>query len=207
MRKTPLALGIIFLFIGIITFSISNTAIEKLPEHKRIERALNLPYGKWNISAQLNKSEKIFVLFSRPKLEVIPDGLAIINVSIIDPKGGNTNFSVAFSQEGVEYINLTWNDNGLTVNDSVEGIGGTTLYTGNYTVQVYADEFFAKNYYYPPAGTLPALELYKVIEKKDYPYRILLPIAITLIFISIYLTVWSTKSSKHPSKLKKKNKI
>jgi hypothetical protein len=209
MRKNILALGIILLFIGIITFSISFSA-EKTEKNQLIKRKEDLPIGKWEISAQFNKGEKLLVFFSRvQEKNLIVDGTAIIDINITCPKGGNTTFRVMFTDTYHPYANITLkskdNDNGLIVNYPLEGIGGIAEYDGLYKVYVYSYSYLEFNYF-PPNGTLPWLELYKVIEEKNYPYLILLPVAIALIIAGVSLSIWAAKTPKRPSRIKKKLK-
>lgn len=209
MRKNILALGIIFLFIGITTFPISFLP-EKTEKNQLIERKEDLPLGKWEISAQFNKGEKLFVFFSRvEEKNMIIDGSAILDINITCPTGGNTTFRVMFTDTYRPYANITLrskdNDSGLIVNYPLEGIGGIAEYDGVYKAYVYTYSYLAFNYF-PPNGTLPWLELYKVIEEKNYPYLVILPAAIALIIAGVSLSIWATKTTKRPSRVKRKLK-
>jgi hypothetical protein len=60
-------------------------------------------------------------------------------------------------------------------------------------------------YFYPafgarPAGTLPALELYKTIGEKSYPNLIALPIGIGTVVSGAVLSMWASRGSKRSSK-------
>lgn len=194
MRKTPLALGVLVLFAGVVVFSRSNYSTS-WPKNIILVREGDLPFGDWEISAQLNRSQKIIVVFPPPRQdELIPNGDAIFNVDVVDPTGGNTSFRVAFSPRGDVDMNVTGNEGGLSVPDPIEGIGGTTRYKGLYAVHVHAPEYLAQ-YYYPPNGTMLLLELYEVVEDRDYPYFSYLPVGIGLMAVGASLSVFAVKSS------------
>lgn len=200
MKKALLGLGIILLFIGIVTLSMSYS-VEESEKNLLVKREEDLPVGEWRISARYNQSENLLVFFRPPKREGIPDSAAIIDVNITDPEGGNTTFRVVFWKNGDTDINLTSNDGGLAVPDPLEGVGGTTKYEGLYTVYAYT---YLPLYYYPPNGTLPSFELYKVVVERKYPYHGFLPVSVGLIAAGAILSIWGTKSSKKPSRLVKK---
>lgn len=204
VRKSLIGLGIILLFVGVVISSEYNSAVEEPPEDKLVKEVNNLPVGKWEISAQFNKSEKLTVFFSTPDLENVP-AFTRFYASIVDPMGGRTNFTIDFSKKpsGLDVnFNVTSNDGGLIVDKPIEGIVGVTSYNGLYTVHIYT---LFTSLYYPPDGTLPSLDLYKVVKKTDYPYRNILPIGIGLILVGVSLSVWAAKySSKSRKKRERK---
>lgn len=218
MKKAFLGLGVILLFIGTIAFSIS-VSVDELESNQLVTEEKDLavqmvhptgrptPIGKWEISAQFDKGEELFVLFKsvNPENLIIDHGLTIVDVNITSPSGGNTTFRVLFTDSLQPDVNITlWskdNDSGLIVSDPVEGIGGVAEYDGLYTATVYT---IYPHLIYPPDGTLAWLSLYKTIVEKKYPYFTVLPLGIVLVVAGATLSIWGAKSSKKPTRLRRK---
>lgn len=210
MRKAVLVLGIILLFAGVILAAVSLQKEEKT-RNRLIKSETKLPlqeevkWGKWQASAQFNKSEKMLVDFSPPTGETLPDGEATFYINITDPQGGTTTFNLTLVKgvfSPTLQLYLQSNDGGLTVENQPHQIGGTTKYEGQYTVDVYSWKGIIVNYYYPPNGTLGYIDLYEVIVERNYPNLIALPIGIAPIVIGAFLLVWGTRSKKRISKLR-----
>jgi len=196
MRKVPLALGVMLLFVGAVVFSESNRAVKLTPTVKTVAERLELPVGEWEISAYFNESERLLVDFPPPSQEeIIPNGDMIFEVCVVDPEGGNTSFRVAFSTRGDVNVNLTGNDGGLVVSEPVTEAIGTTQHRGSYTAKVHTDEYLAA-YYYPPSGNLTWLHLNKVVERVNYPSIGYLPVGVGLIIGGAVLSGWGARSSR-----------
>ncbi len=204
MRRSFLALGIILLFVGVITFSVSYTPDES-EINETVDRKENLPIQKWRISGEFDKGERLFVVFSAVDPEnAIVDSSAVVDVNITSPSGGNTTFRVLFTDTFRPDINISLKskdeDNGLVVSSPLEGIGGEAEYDGMYTAHVYA---YLPRLFYPPDGTLPWLELYRTVVERKYPYTAVLPVGIALIIAGVSLSIWAAGSSAHPSRSRK----
>lgn len=196
MRRAPLALGVVLLFVGAVVFSESNRAVKLPPLVDTVAERLELPIGEWEVSANFNESERLLVDFPPPSQdEIIPNGDMIFEVYIFDPEGGNTSFRVAFSTRGDVDVNLTGNDGGLVISEPVTEAIGTTRYRGSYTAKVYTDEYLAA-YYYPPSGNLTWLRLNRVVERVNYPSIGYLPVGVGLIIGGAVLSGWGARSSK-----------
>jgi hypothetical protein len=138
-----------------------------------------------------------------------------IGMSIIDPKGGKTNFTITFLtvnsptavMPSLSFFggNLTSNDGGLTMepeniwvanNRSVyyRQIGGIVNYDGTYTAVV--DEGSA------PSTPPMYLKLEEQAVSTKSPYLSIVPIGVAIMVSGIALLVWSWRRPKYRTKQK-----
>lgn len=139
-----------------------------------------------------------------------------IDMSIIDPKGGKTNFMIVFEVAASETAitpllsffggNLTHNDGGLTMEpkyvwaannqsvyynyqeEGIGGIGGIVNYDGTYTAVV------DKNWTSTPPKYL---KLYEQGVSYKSPYLFVVPIGVAIMVSGIALSVWAWRHPKH----------
>jgi len=210
MRETLFGVGMILLFVGIIVLPMSLQATRSEENHFVADRE-HLVFPDWTVSAQFNESEELLIYFSPPALEGIPEptGERFMFVDVVDPHGGNTTFNVTFTKTSFE-VRLDSNDGGLEVDlPPIPGpadIGGTTRYSGEYTVLVRPIVANVAPLYYPNSSSMRRLEIYKVTEKIDYPNVWALPVAVSLAAIGIISIVCGARSPKRrarPGKLRK----
>ena len=210
MKETFVGVGVLLLFAGIIVLPMSLQTARNEEPHLVADREF-LVFPDWTVSSQLNQSEEFVIYFSPPGIEYIPEptGERYMFVDIADPHGGNTTFNVTFTKTSFE-VRLDSNDGGLEVDlpptPGPADIGGTTRYSGEYTVLVRPIVENVASLYYPNSSTMRRLEIYKVTEKIDYPNVWALPVAVSLAAIGIISIVWGARSPKRrarPGKLRK----
>lgn len=209
MQRNFVGLGLIVLFAGLITFSTSYQSTLDY-ESERTVRLTDLPYGEWIGSMDFKKGEMFYLGFQGPNLENVPNGDQVsgwLEFNITDPLEGNTTFLVTFKGSEAPEINVTLKlkSDGLEVNDSdfgdfndsPEDIGGKTLYEGNYSIQAYTfSKNLAKNFYYPPDGSLGFLEIWRRIPNRTYSNEYLRIYSIILIGAGLAITVWGIKPQR-----------
>jgi len=187
MRKTPLALGIILVFTGVLVSSISTS-----PTEKSKELVVQPQEKQWNITGYFYVNEKLIVDLGVPTAEFIPDGKVNFTVTIGDPTGETSVFLLTYYHEYqifTKYI-LESSSNALYVDEPPTFVGGIVQSEGNYTAQVDTNE---ASWLYPDA---PQLGLKKEILERSYPYRNFLPLGVVLIIGGTFLSIWATRFSK-----------
>lgn len=189
MRKALVALGIVLVFAGVIVASVSVTATEKPPYTTTITTAQN----QWEVGpGRFKKGEKLLVyFFPPPDLERYPDPSAKISVEITGPRGGKTVFLVNFSRQFGKSVPpefyLISNEDGLTVSNPPNELGGFVRYTGDYWANITTRRLW---------DVPRTLELSLEIVDKEHPYLFVLPMGIALIVVGGCLSIWGAKSSK-----------
>lgn len=189
-RKRLFALGIIFIFAGIIVSSYSNRSVEV--------KSVNTPsvctvYGKWNITGYFDKDDRLFLDIPSPKPGFFGVQYGSFNISIVAQNGEKTVFLYDFSDGSVK-VHVISNEGSLIVNKSstLIYVTGVTAFSGNYTA--YVDRSAMILY----GGKPPEyLTLRKVIEEitVEHPYSNFLPIGLSLIFSGVALLILSFRKS------------
>jgi hypothetical protein len=192
------------------------------------------PTGDWNVSALFTTGERLMFVIKDGDgwgwyaTDLNPGSLSTyeslyIDVSIIDPTGGKTNFTIVFEkvQSATALVpslsffagNLTSNDGGLIMEpeyvwvannqsvyynyaqEGIGGVGGITKYTGIYTAVV--DKTWG--------GSTPPkyLKLYEQGVSTKLPYLFMVPIGVVIMVSGIALSVWTSRQPKH--RMKQKN--
>jgi hypothetical protein len=190
--------GIVLLFAGVIIASAS-TITNETSESSTVNTATNA----WEISGVFDKNEKLLVDFTPPDMSqlMIPEPTLKLRVEITGPYESKTVFEMEFAQRGFEGRTVLWNltiilnENGLTVGDSVDEVGGIVPYAGNYSANI-----TTRRWWGPPAS----LTLSAEVVHKEHPYLFGLAIGIPLAVVGGSLSFYSVRNPKR--KLRSRNK-
>ena len=186
MRKYIVAFGIILIFIGVVTSSVSNSYTERTVDS-------TVSHGYWSTSGYFDINQNLSVQLSPPNAQFILIGMGTFNVTIIDPADNESVFTVrSRNVEGrqvLSNVTVVSTSNSLTADVINLGVGGIVHQSGNYTVIV--DK--KATYLYPKVP--PDVTLTKETVKRDYPYRGILPVGIGILVFGVGLSIWAAKSS------------
>jgi hypothetical protein len=190
MNRSFVVLGIVLLFTGVIVASASTMATET-PESSIVKTTTNA----WEISGLFGENEKLLVDFTPPNMEqlIIPEPTLKLHVEITGPYESKTVFELEFAQRGFEGATVLWNltvvlnENGLTVSDSMDEVGGIVPYAGNYSANI-----TTRRWWGPPAS----LTLHAEVVHKEYPYLFGLAIGMPLAVVGGSLSFYSVRNSK-----------
>jgi len=183
-RKNVLGTAVLLIFAGIIFISSANIPVEEVIVNRE---EVNHVDGQWNITAWFNEGEKLLLL-PAPPTGTSPIWGAYFNISIVDPHGNETIFRLEFPTAWEINLSVVKNEGGLEVNKDSPYLGGITQYEGNYTAFV---DKAAMLWY--GGGPPTYLTFYKEIEERQttYPYRILMPAGIVMVFTGLCLPLWT----------------
>jgi hypothetical protein len=193
----------------------------------------DLPTGNWTVSSLYTTGERLIFNMKdgdgwgfwasdlNPGTPSTFQSL-YIDVSIIDPKGGKTNFTIVFEEAQSPTAitpllsffggNLTHNDGGLTMEpkyvwaannqsvyynyqeEGIGGVGGIVNYNGIYTVVVDKTAFGG-------SATPPKyLKLYEQGVSTASPYLFVVPMGVATMASGIALSVWAWRHPKRRMK-------
>lgn len=207
MGKALLAVGILFLWIGIIFVAYSYYPVENVKERPLISRAEK----EWEVSGNLSKGEKIIVAvvpsadWSIWAQELFAEPIKV-NVSIIieDPLGVAAEFKIFYEPPPLTYkhedpgkpfpIFLSnppfklVNNGSLIVNEPLDFVGGIVTQSGTYRVRVVPTWW--------TEGPPEYIEIYTEILEKTYPYKQFLPLGVGLCIFGVAMIILRTKRSK-----------
>lgn len=215
MKRMTFILGVIFMLVGIILASYYNVS-----ENRVTSVPVNHVFDDWEVSGNLSENDKMLVEI-RYSIEWLEDpmyepsdfpgvGLFFHSVDIIDPLGNITRFIVTWSRREGEYVLKIWNitiaDNGsnATLDTTIlyrpeshayDGIGGIIQMNGTYKVKVHSIWPSTTRGKYPPSYL--GIRKGKLVTLK--PYTFLLPIAVALAFLGIFLSIYSLKKKRQPT--------
>jgi hypothetical protein len=229
LRKT-VVLGLILLVCGLpVTLWTAGFRTKVDLNSPTVVAETDQPTGNWAVSALFTTGERlIFVIkdgdgwgwyASEPNPGSPSTFQSLyIDVSIIDPKGGKTNFTIVFEEATSETAvtpllsffagNLTHNDGGLTMEpediwvannqsvyynyakEGIGGVGGIVNYDGNYTVVVDKASFGGSST--PPKY----LKLYEQGVSTESPYMFVVPVGVAIMVSGTALSVWAWRQPK-----------
>jgi hypothetical protein len=192
------------------------------------------PTGNWTVSAPFTAGERLifnikdgvgwgwYATDPNPGSSSTFESL-YVEMSIIDPMGGKTNFTIVFERTGPETEvtpllsffggNLTHNDGGLTMEahyiwvadnqsvyynyleEGIGGVGGIAKYSGYYTAVVSKNLGTSE----PPLY----LKLYEQGLSTVSPYLLsVVPIGIAVMVSGVALSVWAWRQPKYRTRQK-----
>lgn len=221
LKRTLVTLGIIALAIGLTTMLETGIFSKDVITY-------TTPWqnsDKWEISGNFTAGNMLnftivpgadWGLMAEPKRPggQFPFDSLPVDVSLIDPNGGTTNFTYVFAQanqEGLEPQLMgfgatpTSNDGGMTLrkedilaesNQTIfyNGIKGIVKYSGIYRAVVVSSGL---------PTTPKYLRLYRLDMSVERPYLFLTPIGGVIVGSGVALSAWGAKKPKH--NIKRKN--
>lgn len=212
MRKKFMVFGLLLIFVGIVSISLSNTyeIVHRAPEVASQQNADE-------VSAYFSVGENISIVLSpgddwSPTGGIIEDGgyFLTLNVTLFSPDNGKTIFRLYFnaSKEPPPAPDLPWpillskvellcaDEDSLEVSQPLtpEWIGGIIKQNGTFT---------AKSDRHPLLNTPPRLlAFHRAVTERRYPYSNLLPVGCLLGAVGCVTSLWSLKSDKKRVKRK-----
>jgi hypothetical protein len=216
LKKKLATLGLIILVIGLGVAIWAGTFRKKVVLSTKLENDIlegSRTSGSFDVGNRLNItiSPNPTLWFAEPKNDEYSFSHLEVDVSITDPKGGKTNFTVIFAQEpntlSLQFFiaKLVSNDGGLIIEEEnikvkanttiyCSRISGIVAYNGTYSVVVGPD--------------LPAphhIYLYKQEIAIESPYLYAVPISMVFIAPGIVLLTKATRKPKRRMTLKNKD--
>lgn len=214
LRKKFMVFGLILIFVGVVSVSLSNT-------YELVHRAVEVA-SKPNadeVSAYLSVGENVSILLS-PGDDWSPTGGLVenggvyltLNVTLVSPDNGKTIFRLYFntSKEPPLSPDLPWpiqlskvealyvDEDSIEVNQplTLDWIGGVIKQNGTFT---------AKSDRHPFLNTPPRyLAFLRAVTERRYPYSNLLPVGSLLGVTGVVLSLWSLKSGRERKRQKLK---
>jgi len=207
MKRGLLVLGLIIFLIGIVVTPWAALSRKKIVLSTETVEVINEVevlgnFGKGNRLTLTITQGLYWMAYDRTDEFDFPH--LPVDVSIVDPKGGKTNFTAIFAQAGSGALGfftakLTSNDGGLAIEEenvkSRENemvycfeISGIVNYNGTYKAVVSHIGLPT-----PPAR----LTLSKQVIEVGYPYLFVIPIGGAFIVSGAVLSIWATKGGKH----------
>lgn len=194
MRKTIAALGVIFIFVGVLVMSISTKTLEKSSRYETVGTSTN----GWEVRGYFQKMENLVLTFTPPSLDIWPDVPVYIEIWPEEYYDKRTVFQVEYKlvlNYPTVNISLVSNEGGLIVSEPLSEVEGVAVYEGYYWANITIRPAVWNPLPYPK------LEV-KVIEK-EYPFLFLLPIGVSLFLVGIFSFVWGIKTKRKALSKKK----
>jgi len=208
VKKHLLVLGLIIMVIGLVVTpwaAISRRKIVLSTEKWEVTNELEVT-GNFSEGNRLNLTISCGrYWFAEPRTDEFQFPHLPVYVSIVDPKGGKTNFTAIFAQvpntEALQFFiaKPTSNDEGLTIEeDNLVAKKNETVYCGAISGIVNYNGVYRAVVSHVGIPTPPAiLRVYKQLIKMDYPHLFVIPIGGTLIVSGAALSIRATKRHKH----------
>jgi hypothetical protein len=223
MKRWLLAIGLIFIFFGIV-ITFDSYQSEKTITYSPWQIVKTSPQGQMNVSADFTVGERVELIVTpmsdwtnkmEPPVGDMQYSTKDVWINVTDPRGGVCEYDILFINSGgsvPSFYNVTklfigGGFDGDTSNDTLnseKAIVGNPTYNGTYVAKY--------------AGILPGGGSYGplTLEKQDatvatnYPYRSYIVIAITMFILGVALLLWgarpSTRRISRRSKRGKKGK-
>jgi len=209
MKRGLLVLGLIIFVIGIVVTPWAALSRKKIVLSTEVVGEV---INEFEVLGNFSKGNRLTLTIARGHYWMAYDRTdefdfphLPVDVSIVDPKGGKTNFTGIFTQTGSEALwgfftaKLTSNDGGLAIEEEnvmtkenktiyCFKISGIVNYNGAYKAVVSRIGLPT-----PPA----LLRLSKQVIEVEYPYLFVIPIGGALIVSGVAVSIWAIKGGKH----------